>query len=48
MANYEKARAKLKNTQLHKSKSTVKYKTRTTWIITKKNFKIVNCLMNYF
>ena len=48
MANSEKAGGKLKNPQLHKSKSTVKYKTRTTWTITKKNVKIVNYLMNYF
>ena len=37
MANYEKVRVKLTNTQLRKSKSAARNKTGTTLIITKKN-----------
>ena len=39
MKNYEKARAKLANTQLSKLKSTAKNKTGKTLRITKKNFE---------
>ena len=39
MENYEETRFKLTNTQLNKLKSSAKNKTRTTLIITKKNFQ---------
>ena len=48
MANYEESRVKLTNTQLNKLKPATKTKTRTTLRITKKNFKMKNCHMNYF
>ena len=48
MGNYEKSRVKLTNTQVNKLKPVTKTKTRTTLRITKKNFKMKNCHMNYF
>ena len=39
MENYEEGRVKLTTTQLNWLKSAAKYKTGTTWRITKKNFE---------
>ena len=48
MASYEEARVKITNKQLNKLKSAEKNETGTTLRITKKTFKMKNCLMNYF
>ena len=49
MANYEKARVKLTNSQINKLKSAARNKIRTTLGITKKKlFKMKNCHINYF
>ena len=48
MVNYEEAIVKLTNTQLSKLTSARKTKAGTTLRITKKNFKLKNCLMNPF
>ena len=48
MANYQEARVKLTNTQLNKLKSAAKNKTGTILKMTKKNFNMKNCHMNYF
>ena len=48
MANHEEARVKLKNAEQNELKSEAKSNTRKTLKITKKTFKMNNCLMNYF
>ena len=46
--SYEETRVKLINAQLSKLKSAAKNKTGATLRITKKTFKMMNCLMYYF
>ena len=48
MANYEKAKVKITNTDLNKLKSAAKDKTGTTLRISKKTFEMKNCFINYF